>query len=117
MDERNFISRDQFVKEIKEYKDFLFSSNLFAMALSLLSAQTIQKFVSTISDTIFMPIINYLVNKTGGNWRNLIFVPVDGMNIELGKLLGGALEFVITITFVYLIYTKIMKRINPETKI
>lgn len=117
MNDKNFIKREQLVEEFTEYKKFIFSSNLIAMALSLISAQTIQKFVSTISDSIFMPIINYLISKTGGNWRNLIFMPVNEMNIEIGKFLGSALEFVITITFVYIIYTKIMKKINPETKI
>lgn len=117
MDEKNFISRDQISKELQDYKEFIFSSNLIAMSLSLLSAQVIQKFVSTISETVFMPIIKYFMGKTDGNWRNIIFIPVEGMELEIGKLFASGLEFFITITLVYVVYSKIVKKINPDIKI
>ena len=117
MDEKNFINKEKLKKEMDDYKKFLFSSNLFSMAITLISAQTVQKFVSIISETIFMPFINYIINSTGGNWRNLIFIPVTGMEIELGKLLGGILEFTITITFIYIVFSKIIKKFDPNSEI
>lgn len=117
MDEKNFINKEQFKKEIDDYKKFIFSSNLFSMAITLIAAQTVQKLVSIISETIFMPFVNYIINSTGGNWRNLIFIPFTGMEIELGKFLGGILEFTITITFIYIVFYKIIKKFDPNSEI
>lgn len=104
-------------KEVDEYKKFAFNKSLVALALALILANVVQKFVTNISESLFMPIINYFILATNGNWRNLILCPVDGMNLEVGKLCGSFIEFSITTLILYLIYSKIVKRINPDANI
>lgn len=105
-------------KEINEYKKFAFNKNLMGLALALILANIVQKFVTTISESLLMPIINYFVNATnGGNWRNMILCPVDGMNLEIGKLCAAGLEFVIATIVLYVIYSRIIKRFHPDSEI
>lgn len=106
----------ELTKEISEYKKFAFNKSLVSLALALILANVVQKFVTSISESLFMPIINYFILTTNGNWRNLLLVPVDGMNLEVGKLCGSFIEFSITTLVLYLIYSKIVKRINPDAE-
>ena len=64
MDEKNFINKEKLKKEMDDYKKFLFSSNLFSMAITLISAQTVQKFVRNNIYAFYK-----LYNKL--NWRKL----------------------------------------------
>jgi len=109
-DEKNFIGANQLKKELESYKKFAFSNNLFALALSLTMATATEKVVNSISENVFMPFINYTVKNTSGNWRTLIFMPVDGLEFEIGKILSGFLQFVFTSIIVYIFYTKVFKK-------
>ncbi len=112
-----FLDKEAVWKQIDDYKKFAFGQNMFAMALTLILAQVVQKFVATLSDSLLMPFINYLVSATGGDWRNLLFVPAQGLEIEIGKLIGGFLEFTVTTVFIYTVYVHVVKRIDPKSKI
>ena len=116
-EKREFLDKEAVWRQINDYRRFAFGQNMFAMALTLILAQIVQKFVATISDSLLMPFINYLVSATGGNWRELLFVPSAGLEIEIGKLMGGFLEFTVTTVFVYMIYVNVVKRIDPSSKI
>jgi large-conductance mechanosensitive channel len=114
MDNRNFVDPDKLKtgiqNEFSEYREFAFGKNLFAMALALILANAAQGVVNKISDCVLMPIINYSISATGGNWRNLVFSPVDGMNLEIGKLCGAFLEFVITTLILYVLYRNVVRQ-------
>jgi large-conductance mechanosensitive channel len=112
-----FLDKEAVWKQIDDYKKFAFGQNMFAMALTLILAQVVQKFVTALSDSLLMPFINYLVSATGGDWRNLLFVPAQGLEIEIGKLIGGFLEFTVTTAFIYTVYMHVVKRIDPNSKI
>ncbi len=116
-DEKNFLPKEEISRQIRDYKRFAFGKNMFAMALTLILANGMQKFVSTISQSILMPVINWMVSATGGNWRNLLFVPVPGLEIEIGNFASGFIEFTITTAFLYIIYVTIVKRIDPDSEI
>lgn len=111
---KNFVDVE---KELESYKQFAFGKNLLNVAVALILATSVQKFVSSISDHLLMPLINYFISKADGDWRNLILVPVEGMNLEIGKFGGAMLEFFITTMVLYILYTKIIKRIDPEAKL
>lgn len=117
MQEKNLVP--EIKKEIDDYKKFAFNKNLMALALALILATVVQKFVTAISESLLMPIINYFVNAahSTGNWRNMILCPVDGMNLEIGKFCGAFLEFTITTIVIYVIYSKIVKRFSPDAEI
>ena len=109
-DEKNFINVNQLKQELESYKKFAFSNNLIALALSLTMANATEKIVNSISENLLMPIINYFVDSTGENWRNLIFVPTTGLEFEVGSMINGFLKFIFTSIIVYIFYTKVFKK-------
>lgn len=118
MEEKGFISKEKIQQEFKQYADFAYSKNLMAMALTIISANAMQKFVNSISENAIMPVINYFVGTaTQGNWRTIVFTPVTGMDFEIGKITSGFLEFSITTALLYLFYIKVIKKISPDFKI
>lgn len=104
-------------KELEEYKKFAFDKNMVQVAIGLVLANAFQKTVTGISDYLFMPIVNYFVNSTDGNWRDMVFTPIAGMNIEIGRLAGMFCDFFIITLILYLIYSKILKKIWPEMQL
>lgn len=109
-DEKNFINVNQLKQELESYKKFAFSNNLIALALSLTMANATEKIVNSISENLLMPIINYLVDNAGENWRNLVFVPTTGLEFEVGAMINGFLKFMFTSIIVYIFYTKVFKK-------
>ena len=109
-DEKNFINVNQLKQELESYKKFAFSNNLIALALSLTMANATEKIVNSISENLLMPIINYFVDNTGENWRNLIFAPTTGLEFEVGAMMNGFLKFIFTSIIVYIFYTKVFKK-------
>jgi large conductance mechanosensitive channel protein len=104
-------------KEFQEYKNFAFNRNMLGVAIGLILATAFQKAVSGISDYLIMPFVNYLVVGTGGDWRTWVAHPVPGMNLEVGRLIGTMIDFVILTLVLYFIWAKIMKRIWPELEL
>lgn len=109
-DEKNFINVNQLKQELESYKKFAFSNNLIALALSLTMANATEKIVNSISENVLMPIINYFIDNTGENWRNLVFVPTTGLEFEVGAMMNGFLKFIFTSIIVYIFYTKVFKK-------
>lgn len=114
--EKNFI-RKEINEEFQEYKRFAFNQNMMMVAVGLILASSFQKCVSAISNYLVMPIVNYLLNGVEGDWRLWVFIPVQGLSIEIGNLIGAMFDFVIITFVLYVIYAKIIKRIWPEIKI
>jgi large-conductance mechanosensitive channel len=114
--EKNFISQEKLKQEFNQYKNFAYKKNFFVMALALVLATQTQKFASSITESFLMPIINFLLSKTSGNWRHLVFTPIEGMEIEVGNLLNSFLEFTIITTILYLVFQKVIKRIDPDAE-
>lgn len=101
-------------KEIQDYKQFAFNQNMIQVAIGLILVSAFQKTVSAVSDFLIMPVVNYFINATNGNWRDWKVSPLPSMNLELGHLIGALLDFTILTVLLYLIYTKIVKRIWPS---
>ena len=104
-------------KEIEEYKKFAFDRNMVQVAIGLILANAFQKTVTGLSDYLLMPIVNYFINSTDGNWRDLVFSPFPGMNIEVGRLAGIFCDFFIITFILYIVYSKIIKKIWPEMQL
>ncbi len=113
-EERNFIKSERIKEEFEEYKKFAYKKNFFVMALALVLATQTQKFASSMTESLVMPIINYLISATNGNWRNLVFAPTKGLELEIGNLVNAFLEFTIVTAMLYLIFQKIIKRFDPD---
>ena len=116
-EEKNFIKAEKLKSEFEEYRKFAYKKNFFVMALALVLATQTQKFASAITESLLMPIINYLLSKTNGNWRNLVFTPLEGMDIEVGNFVNSFLEFTIITILLYLVFQKVIRRIDPDAEL
>lgn len=112
MDEKNFIDVQ---KELEEYKQFAFNKNFLEIALALVLTTTTQKFINSISETVIMPVINFIIQKAEGDWRNLIFTPIKGLDIEIGKFMAGFVEFTITSLILFIVFKRLFKKMEIKS--
>lgn len=114
--EKNFIHKE-INEEFQQYKKFAFNQNMMMVAIGLILANAFQKCVSAISNYLVMPLVNYFLNGVNGDWRLWVFIPVEGLSIEIGNLIGALIDFIIITFVLYVIYAKIIRRIWPEIKV
>lgn len=106
-------------KELQDYKQFAFNKNMMVVAIGLIMATAFQKTVTGISDFVIMPIVNYFVNgaKSSTNWREMKIHPLEGMNIELGHMIGSLLDFIILTLVLFVIWKIVIKRLWPDAQL
>lgn len=114
--------KDEFEQEIENivgkeeytaFKKFAFKKSMTEMAIAFMLGAALQKFVSSISGSLIMPIVNYIIQATGTNWRDYTVEPIQGIILEIGELLGAFVDFMLLAVVLYLIYSRI---IAPITK-
>lgn len=103
--------------EIKEFKKFAFKGDMIKISIGIILGNSFNEVVKSISDNIIMPIVNFIISKTGNNWRNWDLEIIGGLNLEIGKFLGSSIDFLLTALFLYLIYMKIMKKFLDDNSI
>ena len=101
-------------QEFEEYKKFAFNRNMVGVAIGLILATAFQKTASGISDYLIMPIINYIIIGTGEDWRLWSVEPIRNLKIEIGKVIGIFIDFLILSSVLYVIHAKIIKQIWPD---
>ena len=109
---RSFIGE----KEITKYKEFALKQDMMSMSIAFILGASFNKVVSGISDFILMPVINFIISKTGDSWRQLYFEPLLGLKFEIGKFLGVLVDFFLASIVLYLIYSKIISNIFNYNK-
>lgn len=111
---KNFIGQ----KEIENYKKFAFKEDMVKMSIAFILGASFNKVANGISNFIMMPMINFIISKTGDTWRYWHYEPITGMKIEIGQMLGVLLDFLITSLALYILYSKvisfIIKKDNEE---
>jgi large-conductance mechanosensitive channel len=116
-EEKQFIKTEKIKQEFDEYRKFAYKKNFFVMGLAIVLATQTQKFASSLTEYLIMPVINWVILATNGNWRNLVFTPISGMDIEIGKLIQSFIEFTIITVILYFIFQKIVRKIDPEVEL
>ena len=95
-------------EELKQWKKFAFKGRMIEMAIAFILGAAFQKVVSSISQNLIMPMVNYVVGKTGEDWRDCSLSPLEGMTFELGQFAGSFLDFVLISIILYVVYRKVM---------
>ena len=113
MNNKNF-KKDDITEEIEKYKKFAFKDNMLQVAIAFMIGTAFNKVIISLSDNIIMPILNYLISKTNGNWRELKFSPVEGLDFEIGHFLSSFIDFVLISIVLYVIYRIFIKKDNNE---
>jgi large conductance mechanosensitive channel len=97
--------------ELEEFKKFAFKGDMVKISIGIILGNSFNSVVQSISNNIIMPIVNFLISKTGNNWRNLNLEIVSGLKIELGKFLGSTVDFLLISICLYIIYIKILGKL------
>ena len=94
---------DHVENRIQEYRRFAFKDDMLKLAIAFILGGAFTKTVTAISEGLIMPILNFLLQFTGENWRAATWAPLDGMVLEVGKLAAAAVAFLlISIVLFYL---------------
>lgn len=107
VDERSFINSNEF----KKYKDFAFKNDVMKLSVGVILGGSFNKVVQGISDFLIMPIVSFMISKTGQTWRDIEFIPLDGLKFEVGRLAGVFVDFLVVSLVLYLIYVKLVGRL------
>ena len=109
MDQRQLLSKDDLKDEFKAYKKFAFKGDMLKMAIAFILGGAFNKVVSSLSENILMPFLNFVVNKTpSGNWREAVWTPIEGMVFEIGKFAAVTIDFIL-MTLVLFILLRILR--------
>ncbi len=101
-------------KEIKNFKAFAFKGHMIELAVAFMVGAAFQKAVESLSSNLLMPFINFFIAKTGTDWRNLTWTPIEGMTIAVGKCMGSLLDFFLIAVILYILYVKIIKNVFED---
>lgn len=112
MDERNFINSEEF----KKYKKFAFRDDMIKLSVGVILANSFNKVIQGISDYLIMPVVSYTVSRTGSEWRNIQFAPLNGLNLEIGRLAGVFVDFLVVSIILYVTYIKVGEFILTDSK-
>ncbi|MBI4565680.1 MAG: MscL family protein [Planctomycetes bacterium] len=93
----------------REFKDFLFRTNMLALALAVVVGNAVGKVIASIVANVFMPV--FAVLTPTGHWREWK-VGVGKLRFGLGDLAGSLLDFVL-IALVVFFATKFLIRKTP----
>ncbi len=104
--------------EIHKFGKFAFKERLVDVAIAFIMGVAFQKTVTSLSNNLIMPFLNFFISKTGTNWRKIEWVPFEGMTLEIGQCLGTFLDFFLISLIIYIIYIKIIKQVlvKEETR-
>ena len=97
--------------EIDNFTKFAFKGRMGEMAVAFILGAYFQKAVEAISSCLIMPIIQFALISTTGNWRTLVWTPVIGLTFEIGKFIGVFFDFFLTALILYILYQKILTKI------
>ena len=93
----------------REFRDFLFKSNMFALALAVVIGGAVNKVVTAIIESLIMPTVGALT--VGQPWAEYKTV-VAGVAFPLGSLFSAILNF-LTIALVVFLATKFLIKKTP----
>ena len=103
-------------QEFEAFKEFAFKDRMIQMAIAFMLGAAFKNVVSSISEHLIMPFLTYIMNQTDGDWRQVVFEPVEGIVIELGNFLGVFVDFIIIAAILYYLYSRIFKKIESDNK-
>lgn len=103
-DKRAFIG----VKDLEGYRRFAFKDDMLKLSVGFMIGAAFNKVVQGISDYLVMPIINFMVSATRGEWRELRVEPLPGLVFEVGMLAGVFVDFAMVSVVLYLLYVRLI---------
>lgn len=106
--EKNFL--DKKIKEsveqtLKEYRKFAFKDDIEKVCVAVILGSSFDNLIKNISINLIMPFFDFIINKTNGSWRDYKFQLLPGLELGVGKVAGGIIDFAV-ISFILFIFIK-----------
>ena len=108
--EKDFINKkveDAVKQTLEEYRKFAFKQDVEKVCLAVILGGTFDSLIKNISTNLIMPFFDFIINKTHGGWRDYKLVITDGLELGIGKIAGGLLDFAIISVVLFVIFQKI----------
>lgn len=104
MAEENINNKKNFARGLIE---FLKENSILGLAIGVIMAQTSKSVIDSIVNGLFTPLIGLVVpsSKIG----NLVF-QIKGVKFDFGSIISAALSFIITMTLLYVLVKKLLKK-------
>jgi len=107
-------------KNYDDYKKFAFKKSMLEVAVAFVLGISFQKVISSLSQNIIMPTMNHLASVVSGdktNWRDRVFSPIEGLELEVGKVAGTFVDFMLISLILFIIYKKLIQPIIKENNV
>lgn len=101
---KEFLDKETIHSTLEEYKRFAFKDDMIKLAIAFVLGGAFQSVVKAISESLIMPLVNYLVLKTGSGWRGHYIEPVKGMRFETGVFFGAVVDFLLISTVLFIVF-------------
>ena len=105
-------------KNYNDYKKFAFKKSMLEVAVAFVLGISFQKVITSLSQNIIMPTMEYLASAISENethnWRDRVFSPIEGLEIEVGKVAGTFVDFMLISLVLFIIYKKLLEPIIKE---
>lgn len=108
--EKNFLDNkiEETVRQtINEYRQFAFKDDIKKVCVAVILGSSFDNLIKNISINLIMPFFDFIINKTNGSWRDYCITILPGLELGVGRVLGGVLDFTI-ISIVLFILLKII---------
>tara|TARA_Y100000034_G_C6901619_1_gene417162 strand:- start:772 stop:1272 length:501 start_codon:yes stop_codon:yes gene_type:complete len=116
-------AKNEFEKELegligrenyRDFKAFAFKKSMTEMAVAFMLGAALQKVITSLSNNLIMPVINFVMDKAGTDWREYAWTPMEGLTIELGLFLGAFVDFMLIAIVLFILYKKIISPVFQE---
>jgi large conductance mechanosensitive channel len=102
--EQKQLISDTIDERMDEYVKFAFKDNMMKLAIAFVLGSSFGKVVTSISENLLMPIVKFFTSFAGETWREVKWVPVEGMTLEVGKCVAAFMEFFLTSLVLFVIW-------------
>jgi large conductance mechanosensitive channel len=85
----------------REFREFLFKSNVFALATAVMIGNAVSKVVDSVVKDFLMPVIGIV--SPSGEWRLLKIPLIRGAALNVGSFMGALVDFAIIAAVVFLV--------------
>ena len=103
-------------ERFEAWKQFAFKGHMIQMAIAFMLGAAFQKVVGGLSDHIIMPLLNYVLQFTGTDWREQTYEVTEGLVLETGKFAGFLVDFLIISIILFYLFRKAESILNPKKK-
>jgi large conductance mechanosensitive channel len=98
----------------QEFKEFATRGNALDLAVGVIIGAAFTPIVSTLVDSIIMPVIGYIT--AGIDFSSLLVEPVSGVEIKYGLFLNAIVQFSLTAVALFFLIKGINILRRPEPK-